>query len=656
MSQSETLWTQLELFEAESRMVDGILSQEHGDAEPSKPFRRPQRLRHKHWPPGAELNTELSSCQNDVLEKEANAQSFSTADTPYDKKISINGPDSVSVTGSETSQKEKLKFYLCGKAFSTQDPVSVCIDTCCSDAVNCTAKLRMKKPERLKEKYISKSSCSLSSAADLFSALGGDFLVTGIDGTSGSSSSEVVKNLTNNRKKLATAAGQSKKHCYALRSHRMEDSRSETEPVSSRETSRTRSEMVTGVSFCASDSSALEESVPSTKEAQRTKGTKKRQRSNCSQTSGDASENVKDGDTGLGGREKSGRKRRGGAKNESAVAEDHGDDSRQGNDTDTMRQRNKRRKTAGCVRRQRLEHQEGRQVFRQRLRHEKRHVVSRGSTLLCSSCKHGLMRSECLLCVAVDTATHRIVQKAKQPRCSTNVGQCGGVKGRSLNGRMPCTKQVAVSIVPPQHRAFSSAKRAGCGEKTSQSESSGLHPPRPLRKAALTVNSTNLGKKNDGKVFKRKSSVENIPAKDGSLTTKKRKQQCSSPQQHQHRKTKEQIPSAAKRQKLCRDASVGGKQRPDRTADSSVLVDSIIDFHKRASVAGSENGGSFSSAKDVFSQLCQLEERSKDYDISTLQSVMPIQEQVEEHRAAPSAVSVYSRKSHVGGVWKSIFS
>ena len=87
---------------------------------------------------------------------------------------------------------------------------------------------------------------------------------------------------------------------------------------------------------------------------------------------------------------------------------------------------------------------------------------------------------------------------------------------------------------------------------------------------------------------------------------------------------------------------------------------SILEQHRRLSSETSvlSSNQAFASARDMFSQLCRLEERSKGCDARTLEAIMP-DKQMAGGNGFTKAVSVYSSSlpsSHVGGIWKSIFS
>ena len=87
---------------------------------------------------------------------------------------------------------------------------------------------------------------------------------------------------------------------------------------------------------------------------------------------------------------------------------------------------------------------------------------------------------------------------------------------------------------------------------------------------------------------------------------------------------------------------------------------SILEQHRRLSSETSvlSSNQAFTSARDMFSQLCRLEERSKGCDARMLEAIMP-DKQILGGNGFTKAVSVYSSSlpsSHVGGIWKSIFS
>ncbi|KAK7475983.1 hypothetical protein BaRGS_00032750 [Batillaria attramentaria] len=142
-------------------------------------------------------------------------------------------------------------------------------------------------------------------------------------------------------------------------------------------------------------------------------------------------------------------------------------------------------------------------------------------------------------------------------------------------------------------------------------------------------------------------------------------------------KHRKQTVKSSGTQKRNSDVSASPRRKRGRPANKSTCADTgsktelmskqsaIVAHHTQLSTQASTEGRvSLFSEQDVFSQLCRLEERAKEYDTSMLQSLIPVaaQEKSEANIYRRPVIRKYSsgnasdQNTHIGGIWKSIFS
>ena len=324
-----------------------------------------------------------------------------------------------------------------------------------------------------------------------------------------------------------------------------------------------------------------------------------------------------------------------------------------------------------------------------RPRRPRRIITKRKLNMLCVSCKHGFLSSECLLCLSVKTTAKRLVHKASsfktagkrngnRSHSAVTVRPASKVKvvgeGRKKTGGKSKSKIYVHKLMAEGKRRYSS-RLAG----NSQLEEKQKHARKNAEKLKLTRKTGLRSDSNHQKNSKFVSSgnkqitvASKIKAVSKQNTKKSQKSSSANRLENANPKTAKKslqthgrnnvsVTSRPPAKKVKLSQSREGQQpKPSQTSDTCSRESQILEHHKTLSSQTLVGGSSEApmSTKDMFSQLCELEERAKDYDTTTLLEVMPQQSTSREHvfskpRAGMNSSSLSS--SHVGGIWKSIF-
>jgi hypothetical protein len=335
------------------------------------------------------------------------------------------------------------------------------------------------------------------------------------------------------------------------------------------------------------------------------------------------------------------------------------------------------------------------------------------------SCKHGIVRNECLLCTTLTAARKRTDTEAKKrldmaKKCQQQKIRKPAIRVDSeTNTVKKCQLKTAFDVAQKirQNRR---------NKLTQKNNASGNKGGKRCPVASTTASArTCLGKSgrvnNSQSPAQRRKVAQAKPGKNQSTGKRGIKRKCtggkpSSQQKRKRIKLSEQ--PATKQFKNSRGRSVladlgvrsgnslkqatsqrGGvfhkqqkntftkkslqkKLRMNRNFKAKVnaTLAKVIAHHEEAAKSCERSEDlTFTSTKDMFAQLCQLENRSNDYDFHSLSSVLPGM-----HKSGTSSLfgklpqavasaahighmSVYSSSvakhshHHVGGVWNSIF-
>ncbi|KAK7090696.1 micronuclear linker histone polyprotein-like [Littorina saxatilis] len=265
------------------------------------------------------------------------------------------------------------------------------------------------------------------------------------------------------------------------------------------------------------------------------------------------------------------------------------------------------------------------------MRRRKRRVVHRTTNMMCVSCKHGILSTQCQVCVSATTVNTNSPTGPKKTALKTAPNALK-IKNRSNLGMKKA------SVTNKSGRQVTSVVTQNSSTRTVKKNVQALCTSTQSQKCSLIQQQKNV---NAQKLLK-----------------KAHKQQASKKKQSQ------KAVSDAGRKKLIPKQSA--EKRPRKQQSKTKLgprnnvEDSIIQRHKQLSSESPtlNDEQRFSSAKDMFSQLCQLEERSKEYDMSALEAMMPLTQPAGEtvFRKPAALFPWSSNSSHVGGIWKSIFS